>query len=301
MSRAAPPVSIGMPVYNGERYLAEALDALLSQTYTDFELLIGDNGSTDATREICMEVVARDPRVRYLPSDENRGAAWNYNRVFHGTGGRYFRWAAYDDLVAPTYLERLVEALDEAPATTVLAQSLTIMIDEHGNDVGVWDDGFTISSPRASKRLGQLVRHIVMSNVFFGLVRRSAMERTRLHGAYPSADYVLLAELALLGRFTVVPERLFYRRVHPGMSRFANTSLMDVAEWFEPGTGGEVRPEQLRLFAEHLRAIGRSPLAAGERARALAVFLPLWLARNKRALARELWAVTGGRLRPRTG
>jgi len=297
MSSAPPPVSVGMPVYNGERYLQEAFDSLLGQTYVDFELLVGDNASTDGSAEICREAAARDPRVRFLPSEVNGGAAWNYNRVFHGSGGRFFRWAAYDDLVAPTYLERLVEALEAAPPSTVLVQSLTTFIDEDGKESGLWDEGFDLSGSRPSARLAQLVRHLIKANVFYGLVRRSAMEQTRLHGAYPSADYVLLAELALLGSFGIVPERLFLRRVHPQMSRLAHTNLSDVAEWFEPGTGGRVRPESLRLFAEHLRAIARTPLPAGERARTLALFLPAWLARYRGKMAREARDTAAGLVR----
>lgn len=294
---AAPHVSIGLPVYDGEQYLASALESILGQTYTDFELVVGDNGSTDATREIVAEFVKRDARVRVLESDENRGAAWNYNRVFHASHGEYFRWAAYDDLLLPTYLERLVETLDAAPPTTVLAQTLTTLIDEHGNDVGVWDDRFDLTSLRPSTRLRRLVKHLVMSNVFFGLVRRSAMERTRLHGTYPSADYVFLAELALLGTFATVPERLFLRRVHPGMSRYAHTSLAQVAEWFEPGSGARARPELLRLLAEHLRAIRRSPIGLREEAVTVSMFLPVWFARHRGAMATELRSMTSAALR----
>jgi glycosyltransferase involved in cell wall biosynthesis len=295
---AAPPVSIGLPVYNGERYLAEAVEALLGQSFVDFELVIGDNGSTDATAEIIADARMRDPRVRWLPSPENRGAAWNYNRVFHATSGRYFRWAAYDDLMRPTYLERLVEALDTAPADVVLAQTGTILIDDEGAEVGVWDDAFDLSTGDPARRLSRLVRHLVMSNVFFGLVPRVAMERTRLHGAYPSADYVFLAELALLGRFVTVPERLFLRRVHRCMSRYANTTLAEVAEWFEPGSGGAARPETLRLFAEHLRAIGRAPIGPVARMWTTGAFLPVWLRRHKGAMAREAWAAVPRRQPP---
>lgn len=299
MSASQPTVSIGVPVYNGERYLAAALEALLVQTYGDFELIVGDNGSGDATAEICADVAARDARVRVLRSDENRGAAWNYNRVYHASTGRYFRWACHDDLVAPTYLERVVEALDGAPPSVIVAHSRTALIDEDGNDAGVWEDEFDLTSSDPAHRLASLVRHLVMSNLLFGLVRRSAMERTHLHGAYPSADYVLLAELALLGGTVIVPELLFVRRVHPAMSRYANTSLHDVAEWFEPGTGGTVRPEKLRLFVEHLRAIRRSPIGFGVRAKAAGIFVPLWVARHRREMAREVWSATGARARLR--
>ncbi len=301
MSGAPPPVSIGMPVYNGERYVRGAIHALLEQSYTDFDLVISDNGSSDATQEICSEVASRDPRVRYVRADENRGAAWNHNWVFHETGGRYFRWASYDDLVAPTYLQRLVETLDEAPPTTVLAQSLTMLIDEDGAEVGPWNERFDLSSNHASNRLRQLVRHLIQANVFYGLIRRDALERTRLHGAYPSADWVLLAELALIGRFEVVPERLFFRRVHPEMSRFAHKGVFEVAEWFAPGAGEEAQPEFLRLFVEHLRAIARTKLGAGERARSFGLFLPTWFVRHRRRMASELWDVIDGRVRPRAG
>jgi glycosyltransferase involved in cell wall biosynthesis len=295
-------VSIGMPVYNGEQYVAQALDCLLAQTYDDFELVIGDNGSTDGTLEICRAYAERDPRIRVLESAENRGAAWNYNRVFRASRGRYFRWAAHDDLVAPEYLACLVAALDEAPATTVLAQTGTVLIDADGNEIGVWEEGFDLASPSAPRRLSQLVRHLIMSNVLFGLTRRSTLERTRLHGSYPSADYVLIAELVLAGAFVLLPETLFMRRVHPGMSRVAHTNLDDVADWFEPGSSRGVRPEKLTLFTEHLQAIRRSPLNRRDQAVAVGAFLPIWLARHKRAMAMEVWAsahrVMGNR-RPR--
>jgi glycosyltransferase involved in cell wall biosynthesis len=302
MPPAVPTVSIGLPVYNGARYLQEALDSILAQTYADFELVVGDNGSTDGTQEICVAAAASDERVRFLPSDENRGAAWNYNRVFHATSGRYFRWAAHDDLLAPTYLERLAETLDASPPDVVLAQTETTVIDEQGERLRDHDDAFDASQADPARRIASLVRHLVMSNVFFGLMRREALARTRLHGAYPSADYVLIAELALLGRFTIVPERLFYRRVHPGMSRSAHLGLSSVAEWFEPGTGGSARPEFWRLFGEHLTAIRLAPLGRVQRLRVTGAFLPSWLARHKGAMAGELAQMArGGRRRSRSG
>jgi glycosyltransferase involved in cell wall biosynthesis len=79
MYQCAPRVSIGMPVYNGEPYLTRALDALLAQSFTDFELIISDNASTDATETICREYAARDRRIRYYRCNENHGAAWNFN------------------------------------------------------------------------------------------------------------------------------------------------------------------------------------------------------------------------------
>ena len=85
-------VSIGLPVYNGEKYLEQALISILSQTYTDFELIISDNASTDRTQAICREYAAKDPRIRYYCNEENLGAAPNHNRVFELASGEYFKW-----------------------------------------------------------------------------------------------------------------------------------------------------------------------------------------------------------------
>ncbi|MDO9207221.1 MAG: glycosyltransferase, partial [Sulfuricurvum sp.] len=97
-------VSIGMPVYNGEMFIQEALDSLLSQTFTDFELIISDNGSTDKTEAICHEYAAKDERIRYIRQPENRGAIANFQFVLDEATGKYFMWAAYDDLWAPDFL-----------------------------------------------------------------------------------------------------------------------------------------------------------------------------------------------------
>jgi len=100
-----PAVSIGMPVYNGERFLREALESLLNQTYRDFELIISDNASTDSTSAICAEYAARDPRIRYIRQSENIGASANFRFVFNESLGRYFMWAAHDDVRAPEFIE----------------------------------------------------------------------------------------------------------------------------------------------------------------------------------------------------
>ena len=286
-----PRASIGLPVFNGERYLAPAISSLLAQDYTDFELVIGDNGSTDATEEICREALAADPRVRYLRSSVNRGAAWNFNRVFNASTGGYFRWAAYDDLVAPAHLGRCVEILDVTGPEVALAYTKTAMIDEFGNPAGDYDEGFDASDPRPHVRVARIARHLVRSNVLFGLLRREVMERTNLHGAYPSADWTLIVEWAMQGAFVQAPERLFYRRLHPGMSRTAHARTSDLAEWFQPGSGATARPEFLRLFAEQCAAIGRAPVDVRSRLLAGAWYAPSFFVRHRRSIARETKAL----------
>ncbi len=109
-------LSIGLPVYNGERFLSAAIDSLLRQTFEDFELIISDNASTDATGAICRGYADQDRRIRYLPTKENIGSAPNFNRVIELASAPYFSWAAHDDVRAPQYLERCVEVLDRDPS-----------------------------------------------------------------------------------------------------------------------------------------------------------------------------------------
>ncbi len=223
-------VSIGLPVYNGENYLAEAIDSVLVQTFADFELIICDNGSTDRTEEICRGYAAADPRVRYHRNPQNLGASANFGRTFELATGEYFRWLAHDDLMAPECLERCVAALDQQP-DAVLAQPLVGLIDAKGTVKLIGDDGLQpAASPRVSERFAALVRHPRYCWEVFALVRRDIMAKTGLLAPFSCSDVVLCIELGLLGRFALVPEPLFLNRDHP--DRFSHAVLIDrAASW----------------------------------------------------------------------
>jgi glycosyltransferase involved in cell wall biosynthesis len=205
-----------MPVFNGEKYLREALDSLLSQTYQNFELIISDNASTDQTPQICREYAAKDSRIRYYRNKKNIGAPKNYNRVFELSSSEYFKWAAYDDVHAPEYLEKCVAILDRDPSI-VLCHSRTARIDEYGKVVGNYDHRslMKISSWKSHERFGDLISIRNPCWYIFGVIRSSVLKMTRLHGSYIGADRNLLAEIGLLGRMHEIPEYLFFRRDHP--------------------------------------------------------------------------------------
>ena len=112
-TRHSPRLSIGLPVYNGERYLAEAFDCFLAQTFQDFEIIVCDNASTDHTAEICRSYAERDPRIRYYRNGKNLGAIPNFNRVFELSRSPLFKWAAHDDLYHPRYMETCIRILDD--------------------------------------------------------------------------------------------------------------------------------------------------------------------------------------------
>lgn len=218
-------VSIGLPVYNGENYLAEAINSVLAQTYTDFELIICDNGSTDRTEEICRHYADVDPRVRYHRNPKNLGASANFRRAFELATGELFRWLAHDDALAPEYLDRCVAALDRQP-DAILAQPLVGIIDAKGVVKSVGDDGLQqASSPRVSERFAVLVRYPRRYWEVFALIRRDVLAKTGLLAPFTCSDVVLGFELGLLGRFALVPEPLFLNRHHP--DRFSQAVLVD--------------------------------------------------------------------------
>jgi glycosyltransferase involved in cell wall biosynthesis len=97
---AAPRLSIGLPVYDGENYLAESLDALLGQSYEDFELIISDNASTDGTADIRRRYQKQDLRIRHIRQPRNFGLAPNHNFVFEQARGELFKRAPHNDLHA---------------------------------------------------------------------------------------------------------------------------------------------------------------------------------------------------------
>jgi len=287
-----PRVSVALPVYNGERYLALALDSLLGQTYEDFELIISDNASTDATEEICRGYAARDTRISYHRNSENRGAAWNFNHAFSLSTGEYFRWACYDDLCAPAHLETLVEELDASPAEVVLCYTKTRLIGEDGEFVEDYEDLLDLREERPRQRLVHLLHGLRYAHPTYGLMRRAAVAQTRLHGGYPADDLVWLGEMALLGQWREVPERLFYRRLHPEISTRANTTREQMAAWCDPANEGKIVTEAWRLTAEFLRAIHRTPMSRAERAATYATFLPVYVRASRKQLAREAMEVS---------
>lgn len=288
--RAGPPrISIGLPVYNGEQFICQTLDSILAQTFQDFELIIADNASTDATLEICKQYVARDPRIILLESDDNHGAAWNYNRIFDLARGEFFKWAAADDICAPEFLQRCAEILASQP-DIVLCYPKTVIIDETGQLVGEYPDQLSLSSLSAPERLKQFherFRSLLECNAIFGLIRSSSLRHTRLIGRFTGSDSVLLGELALLGQFYEVPEPLFNRRDHSQTSVRSHPSAYDRAAWFDPKNRGKISSPQWRLFFEFLKSIARSRISMVEKVHCY-MLMGRWLGWYRPRLQQEL-------------
>jgi glycosyltransferase involved in cell wall biosynthesis len=274
-----------MPVYNGAKYVEEAIRAILRQSYEELELIIADNASTDGTETICRRYEAADPRVRYIRHEENRGAAYNYNVLVHQARGEFFKWMAHDDSCEEGLIERCVAEFDRGGKATALCYPSTVEIDESGVSLGLCEDRMHLWQESPARRVAKLAANLRMCNEVFGLIRLEALRDTQLIGAYNASDRVLLLEMALRGRFVHVPGTYFYRRMHREMSHRANATDRERAAWFDPNQATRSYEEISihRAFREQLRLTLKAPLRYDQR---LSCYLAIRLGRQWRKLAR---------------
>jgi glycosyltransferase involved in cell wall biosynthesis len=271
-------VALGMPVWNGEKFVSEAIESILGQTYGDLELVISDNASTDATAEICRSYAKQDVRIRYIRQKKNIGAGPNHHEVYRHSSGRYFKWACHDDVLVPEFIDECVRVLDAdeavavcCPATVLINEDGSLlryspqdegMVDNYGN---VWRvaENMPLTSADPADRFAGVLCNMDWCFEIYGLIRRSALERISVMPSYYGGDKVLLAELSLIGRYHLLGAPLFHRRCHPGQSSSPHTSRYR-AMWIS-GRGGQLVPPQLRLLAAYLRAVVWAKLTPAQR------------------------------------
>ena len=291
--KVSPKVSIGLPVYNGERYLAAAIDSVLAQTLDDFELIIVDNASTDATGTITRRHAACDARIRYVRNATNLGAAPNFNRAFQLATGAYFKWLAADDLIEPDYLMRTVAALDADPEA-VLCTTKVGVIDEEGRRIDSFDIPLRTDSVQPTARFYDLL--MVWHNCFdiFGLIRTAALAQTPLIGSYVAGDSVLLARLGLQGRFVTIPDFLFLSRRHAEQSNQMHATgdkrsadHHAYTAWFDASKAGQFMLPQWEILQEYNRSINEAPLSIQERM-VCRLYLARWAVRYRQPLLTDL-------------
>jgi glycosyltransferase involved in cell wall biosynthesis len=263
MTGSPPAVTVGVPVFNGGRFLAPALESLVSQSFGDFELIVSDNASTDETEEVSREFARRDPRVRYHRHAENVGLTANFNGLFRMARGRYFKWAAADDLCLPDFLARCVAVLDRDP-DVVLAYPRARFIDGEGRTLDVRDPGWHLVSDDPAERLRYVLRSGHLVNAVMGVVRSPALSRTGLLPKYPGGDYCLIGQLCLQGKLVELPEALFVRRFHERSSKIHAAERGWLQRYFVGGRRVVALP-YWNLCADHLRTIVRSGLPVRDR------------------------------------
>jgi glycosyltransferase involved in cell wall biosynthesis len=285
-----PTLSIGMPVYNGAKYLEYTLECLRKQELEDVEVLISDNASTDETPEIAREAAAQDPRITFVRQPENLGPAENFNYVFRHTRGEFFTWLASDDVFDPRYHRRMVEHLQARPEAAA-AMARVRLIDHHNNPMDFADevpnDG---DHPDPIERFIRYAEFSHWCQYTYGVSRRSAMAKTRLLLPFWSSDRLWCAELALEGQLLRDPENLFFVRQHPERltRRMGRREKVTTSFYLTPSGSRAVA----LYYAKQLRgSIERSDLPEAEKARGRRA-LRNWALRNSPKLVRSAGRAT---------
>lgn len=280
-----PRVSIGMPVYNREKYVGAAIEAHLNQTYGDFELIITDNASTDRSEEICRAYAAKDPRVKYYRNPENLGASGNYTRCFMLSTGEYFRWTPSDDLVSPNLLERAVDVLDHDPSVFV-AYPRTKLIDREGKIIGDFDERLHLMDERPSERWKKVLQNRRLGNLHYGLNRAEKFRKTGLMRNYTGGDFPLIAEMSLYGKFYEIPDAFFYRRMHEEASS-AMKDNAQVMAFYDPRKRDNFFLYNWVHLGANLKSIARAPISLAEKLRIYGIQMR-WVMWGRREYLNEL-------------
>lgn len=287
-----PTVSIALPVFNGERFVDRAIKSVLEQDYRAIELVISDNGSTDDTESICRRWADADPRVRYVRLPDNLGAARNFNLAFGEATGTYFKWMAADDEIAPGFVGSCVAVLEREPDVS-LVYALVVDIDDEGRQVHAWGPMPRARSSEPGARAADVILNESRAFPIFGLTRRDQMARTRLIKPWTGSDYLVLCDLALMGKFVEVDQPLFLHREHVGRSTRQFPNMRQRAQWFDTRRSGRfacprwsnlfgflVAPLRLRIGAVAVFEVARASFR---------LYRPQW-----KAFVKELlWATEG--------
>jgi glycosyltransferase involved in cell wall biosynthesis len=285
-------LQLGLPVYNGEEHLEAALKSIQRQTYSEFELLVSDNASTDRTAEICQDFAAGDDRIRYYRNSQNLGLVRNFNRVFDLSDSEYFAFVSHDDDRGPTFLQKCVAVLDEDPSVA-LAMSQIMLIDDVGRPVAQYD--IKLQFPNEMSALPHerfrdliLIPHMCIDD--YGVMRSNVLRRIKpLYAHHDGNDRNMLAEMSLYGKFYHVPETLFFWRDQ----RRRDLPFERWAERLDTSHAGEIPMPRWQVLAGYLRTLQRVPLEPSERARCYAAVAE-WVPRHARGLGKDVWR--GGRL-----
>jgi glycosyltransferase involved in cell wall biosynthesis len=281
-------LTIGLPVYNGEDFLAESLESLLGQTYDDFELVISDNASTDRTADICKQYAKEDSRIRYIRQPRNIGLSRNEQFVMHQATGELFKLAAHDDLYARDLLKKCVEALDSYPEV-VVAHSWEARIDARASIVEAMKYSVAVDRPQAPGRFHSMLFD-GWDDYTYGVMRTDVLLRTHLCGSHHMADRSINVELSLYGPFYLIPEWLYFRREHADL--VTPLSVRERCVALDQRRANRFWHPVVRLYAEYfwsyIAAINRAPLTWAERRQCYWVFASWLMGRARPVMGRTI-------------
>ncbi|MEO8040685.1 MAG: glycosyltransferase family A protein [Betaproteobacteria bacterium] len=265
---STPTLSVGLPVFNGARWIEDALESILEQSFGNFELIIADNASTDDTQAICRSVAARDARVRYHRNSDNIGAHRNYDGVLELASGKYFKWASCSDICLQGFFEKCVAVLDARP-DVVLAYPKTLLLfsppggEEYARE---YEDNLNLDDDRPSIRFKEYLNRERLNNVMNGVIRAAVLRQTALNVRLPGSDISMIAELALRGKFVEIPDRLFVRRFDSETTGILmNASSSRMRSFGYPGRPDTI--QRVKLHSYRFITTLRAPIVFTEKVR----------------------------------
>jgi hypothetical protein len=280
-TRVRPRVCIAMPLRNAQQHLARTIESILAQTFSDLELVICDNASTDASEQICREFVRRDKRVIYTRLPQTIRMADNRQRACRlGAGSQFFKWAMPGELLPSTFIQRCVEALDR-DSTAVLAFAHARRFEQQQQIHQQHHARLASDSHCPTQRFAAiaLANHALGDQIeLLGLFRRAALELIPPPADHPAAERVFLARLALVGRFVQVPEAILLACDPSG----SNLGLANCSPRNRHMTAitpplmqhaAQIGFPEWRLMLEYLRSIQYGWLSLRQRAACAAVVL----------------------------
>jgi glycosyltransferase involved in cell wall biosynthesis len=279
-------ITVGLPVYNSERYLRQSLDSLLAQTFPHFVLVISDNASTDGTAQICQQYAAADSRIKYSRNETNIGNPRNFNRVAGLAETRYLKWSTADDFWEPSFLERALEVMERDP-TIALCYPQAVLVDANGRNPKNYDDVLHLVQENAADRFVALLNNIKLAHQHLGLIRMAHLHQTHLLGAYVASDINLLAELSLYGKFFELPHRLFFRRFHQDSGSWKRGDPEHESRRYHASDARHIGFNKWHRHLAFLSAVRRSPLPLNSKMR-LFRYLGRRLIWDRRDLKAEL-------------
>lgn len=270
-----PRVSVGIPVYNGEKFIRKKLESMLAQTFINFELIISDNASTDSTPKICEEYSKKDKRIRYIRQKMHRGAYWNYEFVLKEAKYEYFLWTAVDEVLLPNFLEKNINVLESNKNVSCSISRIkmygefTDYLTPSQNDSFLTKlekkiktnfshmDSYAATGPY-EKRVKTYLKTIRHNQIFYGVYRTNQLRDCIVHESFLGMDAAITLNILKYGELYVVDEILMYvydggisRSGMIGLTRQINNGFFGIIFPFYPFSRWCVKHLGIRFFLKN--------------------------------------------------
>jgi len=245
-------LSIGLPVYNGEKFLHKCLDSLLEQSFENFKIIISDNASTDNTQKICQEYSKKDSRIQYIRQEKNIGLLPNFNFVLDQSNDEFFMWMGVDDYILPDYIKKnmdvltfnsnVVGSVSKIKPYNFLDSTINPVDSKFINFIKKLRtrfkklDAFSISGSYDQKVRNYLTRSTCQ--VIYGIFRTDKLQKSIIHSLFVGLDWAEILNVLKFGDIHVINEVLMYE-FEGGRS---SGGILHISKTYNPNTFSIIFP-----------------------------------------------------------